>query len=180
MCHCKPAIAAFFTTLALASFVAHASDTAQVPRTAAARAAGDLIAKTERAITGYVAACAARDAKRLTGLTTDDVRIEFTLDEPGTYLTLTSDSVLASCAPGISPAGKGRLWVFPTNDPNAVFVQYDLSVDASRPATRQLALVEMRGDRIARMRNFGPISAATVASTTLLAAATPCAARATD
>jgi hypothetical protein len=139
-----------------------------------------LIARTERAITGYVAACASRDVKRLTGLTTDDVRVEFTLDEPGTYLTLTSDSLIASCAPGVSPAGNGRMWIFPTNDPNAVFVQYDLAVSSSKVATRQLALVEMRGEQIARMRNFGPIPAATVASTTLLAAATPCAARASE
>ena len=172
------AIAVLFTTFTFA-FAAQASDTAQVPRTAAARAAGDLIARTERAITGYVSACASRDVKRLTGLTTDDVRVEFTLDEPGTYLTLTSDSLLASCVPGVSP-GKGRMWIFPTNDPNAVFVQYDLSVSSSKATTRQLALVEMRGEQIARMRNFGPISAATVASTTLLAAATPCAARATE
>lgn len=53
-------------------------------------------------------------------------------------------------------------------------------LSSSQATTRQLALVEMRGEQIARMRNFGPISAATVASTTLLAAATPCAARATD
>jgi hypothetical protein len=65
-------------------------------------------------------------------------------------------------------------------DANAVFVQYDLAVSSSKVATRQLALVEMRGEQIARMRNFGPIPAATVASTTLLAAATPCAARASE
>ena len=173
-----PAIAALFTTLTFAC-AAQASETAHVPRTAAARAAEDLIARTERAITGYVAACASRDVKRLTGLTTDDVRVEFTLDEPGTYLTLTSDSLMASCVPGVSP-GRGRMWIFPTNDANAVFVQYDLSVSSAKVATRQLALVEMRGEQIARMRNFGPISAATVASTTLLAAATPCAARASE
>jgi hypothetical protein len=174
----NPAIAALFTTFAF-TFAAQASDTALVPRTAAARAAGDLIARTERAVTGYVAACAARDAKRLTGFTTDDVRVEFTLEEPGTYLTLTSDSLLASCVPGVSP-GKGRMWIFPTNDANAVLVQYDLSVGPAETTTRQLALVEMRGAQIARMRNFGPLSAATVASTTLLAAATPCAARASE
>src|SRR5688572_31330137 len=62
-----------------------------------------------------------------------------TLFRSGTYLTLTSDSLLASCVPGVSP-GKGRMWIFPTNDANAVFVQYDLSVGPAETTTRQLAL----------------------------------------
>jgi len=170
----KPVSFALFTTFALAS-AAQAGDTVQTPRTAAARAAGDLIARVERAITGYVAACGSRDEKRLSDLTTDDVRVEFTLDQPGAYLTLSSEALMASCVPGVTPPAKQQMWVFPTNDADAVFVQYEVS-GISEATTRQLALVEMRGEQIARMRNFAPISSTTVASATLLPAATPCAA----
>ena len=128
-----PFIASLFTLVALA-FAAQAADAADVPRTAAASAAGDLIARAERAITQYVAACASRDATRLGSVTTDDVRIEFTLDDPGTYLTLSSDALMASCAPGVAPSGKERMWIFPTNEANAVFVQYEVSAGSSGAA----------------------------------------------
>ena len=174
----KPAIAALCTTFALAA-AAQAPNTVQVPRTAAARAAGDLIARAERAITGYVAACASRDVKCLNAVTTDDVRIEFVLDEPGMYLALDSDSLMASCMPGVSPPRDARVWIFPTNDTDAVFVQYDASAPSSEATSQpQLVLVEMRGDQIARMRNFAAVPTAMVSSATRVAAATPCTAHA--
>jgi hypothetical protein len=45
--------------------------------------------------------------------------------------------------------------IYPTNDENVVFVEFDTTSDSSSvPLKRQLALVEMRGAKIARLLNF--------------------------
>jgi hypothetical protein len=49
-----------------------------------------------------------------------------------------------------------------------VFVQFDAPAAAGAPSQRQLALVEMRGERIARIVNFSVTPP--VAPTTLVAA----------
>ena len=87
--------------------------------------------------------------------------IEYALDEPGTYrvvaVTLSTsrsvDAELTGTGPRIS-----KLWIFPTNDPNVVFVHYTMGSDVRSPAqvrdSEHLAMIEMRGDRIFKMRNF--------------------------
>lgn len=156
--------------LALAADAGLSADVAaQVPDTAAAESAADLISRVERAINGYVAACVSRKPQALSRVATSDVRIEYALDEPGAYLTFDASSLLAGCTAS-APAGHAEshvanLWVFPTLDANAVFVQYDAPGSAGSIGHRQLALVEMRGDRISRMLNFGAVPSAIVAST---------------
>jgi hypothetical protein len=45
--------------------------------------------------------------------------------------------------------------IYPTNDENVVFVEFDTTNDSSIvPLKRQLALIEMRGAKIARLLNF--------------------------
>ena len=51
--------------------------------------------------------------------------MEYALDEPGTYLSLDASSLLAACAANNSGSRVSNLWIFPTNDANTVFVQYD-------------------------------------------------------
>ncbi len=177
---CNLVIPALGTMLTLAANAPLAADVAaQVPRTLAAQTAADLISKAERAIIGYVAACGSRDTQGLDSVTTSDVRIEYTLDDPGTYLSMDASSLIAACAANTLAGNSGshvaNLWIYPTHDANAVFVQYDASAgSAQKIPHRQLALVEMRGDRISRMLNFAapPLSIA-VASTVREAAATP-------
>src|SRR5262249_32639833 len=47
-----------------------------------------------------------------------------------------------------------NLWIFPTGDDSSVFIQYDVRGPGNSSPQRQLALLEMRGERIARMVNF--------------------------
>jgi hypothetical protein len=133
--------------------------TAQMPDTAAARSAAGLMARAERAFKRYAAACAARDSRAARDATTTDVRIEFTLGDPGVYLSLDASSLLSVCGPEDAAFGVGtrvsNLWILPTGDANAVFVQYDARAGANGPPQRQLALLELEGGRIARLRNFG-------------------------
>jgi len=151
---CNSIVIALCTAFAFATGAATASETAQVPDTAAAKAAAGMISKVERAITRYVAACASDRAQDLNGVMTEDARIEFALEEPGTYLSIDASSSAADCAAQIS-----NLWIFPTLDADAVFVQYDVPASGGAMQERQLVLVEMRGDRIARMVNFSGSSA---------------------
>ena len=150
--------------LSLAADVAMCADqTAQVPSTAAAQSAAKLISRAERAINGFVAACVARDARALGSVTTGQVRVEYALEEPGTYLSMDASSLLAACAANNAGSRVSNLWIFPTNDANTVFVQYDAqSTEAGSHG--QLALVELKGDRISRMVNFAALPESFVAS----------------
>jgi hypothetical protein len=155
---------------------ANADVTAKTPRIAAAQKAGHVISHAQRAITTYLDACAFRDAPRLHSVTTDDVRIEYALDDPGTYLTVDAASLMVACA-AHTAASNGpsltNLWIFPTNDANVVFVRYDVRSGADGAPRQQLALVEMRGERIARLLNYSGAPQPLVASAVRPAAATP-------
>jgi hypothetical protein len=131
------------------------SDT-RVPDIDPVRPAAGVISRADRAIRRYLDAC--RSNRDAADVVTPDARIEYTLDDPGAFLSLDASSILSTCASvGASGARPSQLWIFPTGEENAVFVQYDVSASASGevPAARQVALVEMRGERIHRLRNFG-------------------------
>jgi hypothetical protein len=79
-------------------------------------------------------------------------------------LTVDGSSLFAEADSAMAHTGGTRhisnVWIFPTNEPNTVFVQYEAdrnpaSLDGVRRQS-QLVMLEMRGDRIARMRSFGP------------------------
>jgi hypothetical protein len=128
----------------------------RVPDTAAARSAAGLISRAERAIRRYLDACESPDAHEPRDIVTQDARIEYTLDNPEAYLSLEGISLFAGCAtPAASTLQPKTLWIYPTAVSNAVFVQYDMPAAGDGTMSQQIALVEMRGERIHRMRNFG-------------------------
>jgi hypothetical protein len=168
-----PALGAALLTLATpgtraADLVDAHTIKAHVPQTANARKWADLIARTERALGGYAAACASGEGRALKQVTTDNLHIEYTLNEPGTYLTVDGSNAPATCAAMAGLTSRtSNVWIFPTNSA-VVFVQFDAPNAAGAPSQRQLALVEMRGDRIARIVNFS--ATPPVVPTTLVAA----------
>jgi hypothetical protein len=116
-------------------------------------------ASAKRALTGFVAACATGEDESLRKLTTDDIRIEYALDEPGTFLNVDASSGTVGCGALNGPDGRlENLWILPTDDASSVFVQYDTGEG------RQLALIEMRNERIARVVNFASAPQALLAS----------------
>lgn len=167
-----PAIGAALLTLTAGARAADLVEAptlkAHVPHTAAARKWADLIARTERALGGFAAACASGDGRALTNVITDNLHIEYTLGEPGTYLTLDGSNAPAGCGAiaGLNTR-TSNVWIFPTNSA-VVFVQFDAPTAPGAPSQRQLALVEMRGERIARIVNFSVTPP--MAPTTLVAA----------
>ena len=60
-----------------------------------------------------------------------------------------------------------NVWIFPTGDENTVFVKYDVAPGVASVAGAQiqsrLAMLEMQGDRIARVHSFEPLEQVMVA-----------------
>jgi hypothetical protein len=129
---------------------------AKSPRTAPSAKAVQLNTNVRDALTRFIAGCSSHDAQLLDSVTTDDVRIEYSLNAPGTYLTVDAISLGDDCGINMESGSHIRtMQIYPTNDENVVFVEFDTTSDSSTvPLKRQLALVEMRGEKIARLLNF--------------------------
>jgi hypothetical protein len=147
-----PVLSALFS---LHHTAAHASDiAARTPNTAATAKWAGLIASTEHALGVYASACAAGKAQSLDRVVTDDLRIEYTLRTPGMFVGTDTSTLQTTCAAMTGLTSRtSDLWIYPTNA-GVVFIQYDAPASAGAPSQRHLALVEMRGDRIARIVNF--------------------------
>ena len=154
-----------FTATVLLAMTVHTSLAAErthAPATALAVAEADLISRAEHALRGYVAACSSDDDEAMARIVTSDAVVEYTLKEPGTYLVVEAAPLSAKRWRNAKQAGAGasisKLWIFPTNDSNVVFVQYATSSDFRSPEqladAEHLALLEMRGDRILKLRYF--------------------------
>jgi hypothetical protein len=140
-----------------------AAEAVHVPATSPAAASANLIARADRALRDYVAACSTGDSEAFTRIVTSDAVIEYALEEPGTYLVVEA-AVLSANRSGNSQQTRtgahiSNLWIYPTSDSNVVFVHYTTRSDvrslAQVPDSEHLALLEMRGDRIFKMRMLG-------------------------
>ena len=155
----RVAVAVLLTVVARAGF---AAEVTHFPATALAAANADLIARVDRALRDYVEACGTGDEEALARIVTDDASVEYQLEELGTYLKVETVALIANCSVDIKPIGTGahisELWIFPTPDSNVVFVRYTIGSDVRAPGPGKdagnLAIVEMRGERIFKMRNF--------------------------
>jgi hypothetical protein len=154
-----------FTATMLLAMTVHTSFAAErthVPATALAAAAANLIVRADRALRDYVAACSTGDDEAIARIVTSDAVVEYALKEPGTYVVVEATALSAKRWGNAKRAGAGasisKLWIFPTPYPNVVFVQYTTISDVRSPAqlaeAKHLALLEMRGDRIFKLRYF--------------------------
>jgi hypothetical protein len=142
-----------------------AGEAAHAPATTEAAASANLIARADRALREYVAACSSGD-EALARSVTSDAMVEYALAKPGTYLAV---EVAALCVNRSDNAAQMRsgahissLWVYPTPNSNTVFVNYTIDLDVRSPSelpdSEHLALPEMRGDQIVKLRHFGTLS----------------------
>jgi hypothetical protein len=170
----KSSIAFLLATSALLTCAAQPGFAAdvqvKVPSTPQAVQAADLIARAKHALVDYVSACSARDHAGVERAVTTDAVFEYALDGSA-YLAVDAATLVGDCWATVPTLDQGErvstLWIFPTNDPNAVFVHYYTSAAGSKSTTtsnEHLALVEMRGDRILRMHDFTAAPPAMVAS----------------
>jgi hypothetical protein len=134
--------------------------TPAIPQSAAS---ANLIARADRALRDYVAACSTGDSAAFARIVTSDAVVEYALEEPGTYLAVEATALSTDRSGNSRQTGTGahvsNLWVYPTSNSNVVFVHYTTRSDVRSPAqlpdSEHLALLEMRGDRIFKMRNLG-------------------------
>ena len=115
----------------------------------------------DRALRDYVGACSTGDKKALERVVTRDAVVEYELEEPGTFHEVEAAALTACLSVNTKVTGTGahisKLWIFPTPESSVVFVRYTIGSDVRSPQVQdsgQLAIIEMRGDRIFKMRNF--------------------------
>lgn len=107
----------------------------------------EVVSLARRAFLHFTAACLADDRSRIAQTVTDDVVLEYDLPDPGITLTVDTDaldSLCAASAPATTTGQIADLSIFPMTDPNTVFIQYE----------DHMAIVQLRGDRIAKIRDF--------------------------
>lgn len=106
-----------------------------------------VVTLARRAFLRFTAACLAHDRSRIAQSVTDDVVLEYDLPDPGITLTVDTDALDSLCAASAPRETTGQisdLSIFPMTDPNTVFIQYE----------DHMAIVRLRGDRIAKIRDF--------------------------
>jgi hypothetical protein len=138
-----------------------AAESAQVSAAPQAATSANLIARADRALRDYVVAYSTGDDEAIAHIVTSDAMVEYALEEPGTYLAVEAAALSANRSGNVKQTRSGahisNLRIFPTPDSNTVFVHYTTSPDvrsaAELPDSEHLALLEMRGDRIVKIRN---------------------------
>lgn len=118
-----------------------------------------LMTTVERALSRYVAGCAAHDKDVNAGIFTDFAVIEYSAGAPGRFVgsdAISSDRCWAGDALAGRPPADLPIWIYPTSDANTVLIQYTVVVDrgAARHSVQDIAVLEMSGDRIARIRDY--------------------------
>ena len=125
------------------------------PNTVQARDASELLQRAARAISAYVSACVERNWQRLDETITPDAVFEYPLADTGAYLTLDAIAVDDYCKVLDKRLHVTVSRAFPTNDPNSMFVEYESKPDeSSTTVDEHLVLLTMRGEKIARIRDF--------------------------
>lgn len=121
----------------------------------------EVVSLARRAFLRFTAACLAHDQSRIAQAVTADVVLEYDLPDPGITLTVDNTALNGLCAASAPKGTASRisnLLIFPMTDPHTVFIQYQAPSrpdgSASGGSKQYMAIVELRGDRIARIRDF--------------------------
>lgn len=139
-----------------------ANATFHSPATVQAYQDQDVLERAAHALQRYVALCRRHERKDLTHFVTSDLAVEYLtasagIVAPAADLTAFPDPCIGARA----LAGSGQLsdlWVFPTDAPDAVYVEFGLNRGDRPDATSadHVAMLVMRRGRIARLRIFVP------------------------
>jgi hypothetical protein len=90
---------------------------------------------------------------------TDFAVIEYASNIPGRFTgsdAITADRCWAASALTVPFPSESPIWIYPTTDPNDVMIQYTIAIGTgtARHAVPDIAIVEMAGDRIAKIRDY--------------------------
>ncbi len=117
-------------------------------------AASSLVERVERALLQYAQGCAAGHGASSQALT-DTAVIEYATPAAGRFVA-TDAAAGGTCWEGATLLNRTdnlHVWIYPTDFANTVFVQYSTE-DGSVAAQDHLAMIEMDGSLIARIRDF--------------------------
>ena len=137
-----------------------------VTRPDAAQAAHNVqvVNRARRAFLRFANACLGHNRSGIARAVTDTLVVEYDLPDPGMTLTVDSDTLDSLCATTtlIGSADQiSDLSIFPMTDPNTVFIQYEVTSKAhssARAKTKErAAIIELRGGRIAKIRDFATL-----------------------
>jgi hypothetical protein len=126
------------------------------PTTELGPADADLIDRGTHAFFQYLTACSHQDLPELKKTVTDDAVLEYPLKKWGTYLLIDAKVVGSYCGIATGKAKIAELSVYPTNAAGVLLVNYKLKSDRrarTEQLTEHLALLEMRQERIFRIRD---------------------------
>jgi hypothetical protein len=120
--------------------------------------------RAQHAVNSLYAACRQHDLRGVEAALTTDGVMAYALEEVGTYLAVDAEALSALCADhaeGLdSNANLTDFWIFPTAEANTVFIQYRASegAESSNSTRDHLVVVEMRGDRISKLRDLTAVA----------------------
>jgi hypothetical protein len=154
--------AALLAPVAFGSATAFASNQTVMQAHAVQRARSvKLVRRARRVFLRFAAACLTHDRSGIARALTDDVAVEYALPDLGMTLTVDTGALedLCSATALAGPVEQiSNLYIFPTSDPNTMFVQYDTASRPDSPARARskehLIVVTLRRERISRIRDF--------------------------
>jgi ketosteroid isomerase-like protein len=142
--------------LSISPVRAHADIPGAGPVAGQAQQSAQLISRAQTGLEQYLRACAEGDGNGVERALTKDAVLEHAVEGPGIYRTIDATVLIDQCRVN---SGNGvqqpvsNLWMYPTPDENTVFVHYDIGAGTASHE-RHLVLLEMRGERIAKIRDF--------------------------
>lgn len=155
-------LAALSTLVAFGPTIGLASDRTVAQTRAVQRAQStEVVGRARQAFVRFATACFARDQSGIQRAVTDDVVVEYALPDRGMTLAVDTGALDSLCA-ATALAGPvdqiSNLHIYPTNDPNTMFVQYDTAsppYSSAHPGSKEhLTEITLYGDRISRIRDF--------------------------
>jgi hypothetical protein len=161
---------ALMKTLTLISFVAaslftlkvYASTSAEPaferPQVALPADTAALLGRVEHALLQYANNCETGDYASISQALTDTSVIEYMTAQPERVVSVDA-AAAQNCWEGatlLKHAANLHVWIFPTGYTNTVFVQYETADGAvsAKQSAEHLAMIEMDGLRIARIRDL--------------------------
>ena len=142
--------------IAFRAMLGFASEQTDSPPAAFQRAdRAEVVSRARSVFVRFATACLAHDQSGIGEAVTDDVVVEYALPDPGITLSVYTAAPDNLCAAAALAGNEqmSNVYIYPTNDPNTIFVQYDTASSHARSG-KHLTVVTLRGDRISRIRDF--------------------------
>jgi hypothetical protein len=132
-----------------------------VPMTPDRATSAPLIANVERALSRYAAGCETHNEDAVADVFTNFAAIEYASGVAGHFTSIDAIPAKRCWASALTSthSNESPIWIYPTSEANDVLIQYTVVIGTgtAQHTVQDMALVEMAGDRIARIRDYAPL-----------------------